>query len=608
MSKPAPLDPLKTALALTARSLAGTDALEVVFSHDGPKLEGHRLTLPHPLRSLDEVSAASIRGQADRLALRFGYHDEGLHRALRPNEPEAAEVYDMLEEVRQDALGARALRGVYKNIGTLEAQRFAMREDEAKDAALSLSPQALIGLWAQHHLWHAPLPRAFLSELTHRFSDIDAVGGEFIDRLSASLNDQRAYGDQVRDLLRALGVEPPKEPPKEQLEPQDHDEEHEPQQDPSEQEDGDEQDEQPSEEERSLAEDLAGQGEKAAYAAAQSEQDRPDQQGANIDGSLNSQGDRKDSDAQTGLAYRVYSREFDEIMRAEDMAEADELERLRGYLNARLEPLALIVSRLANRLQRKLMAKQNRIWSFDLEEGVLDAARLARIVSDPTAHLSFKQEKETDFRDTVVTLLLDNSGSMRGKPIMVAAVCADILARTLERCGVKVEILGFTTKAWKGGKSREKWIREERIPNPPGRLNDIRHIIYKAADQPWRRANRNLGLMMREGLLKENIDGEALEWAYGRLLPRTEARKILMVISDGAPVDDSTLSTNPAHYLESHLRSVIKRIETEKKIELCAIGIGHDVTRYYQNALTLSDVEQLGGGLMDELTNLFERA
>ncbi len=302
--------------------------------------------------------------------------------------------------------------------------------------------------------------------------------------------------------------------------------------------------------------------------------------------------------------YAVFTRQFDEVVTAEELCDPEELERLRGFLNAQLANMASVVSRLANRLQRKLMAQQSRSWNFDLEEGVLDAAKLTRVIIDPSAPLSFKQEKDTEFRDTVVTLLLDNSGSMRGRPIMVAAMCADILARTLERVGVKVEILGFTTKAWKGGQSRELWVRQNK-PQNPGRLNDLRHIVYKAADNPWRRAHKNLGLMMREGLLKENIDGEALQWAYGRLAGRPEQRKILMVISDGAPVDDSTLSVNSGHYLENHLRKVIADIESAGRVELVAIGIGHDVTRWYKRALTLIDVEHLAGGLMDKLTELF---
>ncbi len=303
--------------------------------------------------------------------------------------------------------------------------------------------------------------------------------------------------------------------------------------------------------------------------------------------------------------YDVYTTQFDEVVGAEELCDADELERLRGFLNAQLANMQHVVSRLANRLQRKLLAQQSRSWNFDLEEGVLDAARLTRVIVDPSAPLSFKQEKDTEFRDTVVTLLLDNSGSMRGRPIMTAAICADVLARTLERCGVKVEILGFTTRAWKGGQSREKWVREGKPANP-GRLNDLRHIIYKSADNPWRRAHKNLGLMMREGLLKENIDGEALQWAYGRLLGRPEQRKILMVISDGAPVDDSTLSVNIGHYLDNHLRKVINEVEGAHRVELVAIGIGHDVTKWYKRALTLIDVEHLAGALMDKLTELFE--
>ena len=303
--------------------------------------------------------------------------------------------------------------------------------------------------------------------------------------------------------------------------------------------------------------------------------------------------------------YVVFDTKYDEEIRAEDLAEPIELERLRAYLDQQLEPLKGAVSRLANKLQRRLQAQQNRSWLFDLEEGILDAGRLARVVANPTTPLSFKMEKDTEFRDTVVTLLLDNSGSMRGRPISIAAICADVLARTLERCNVKVEILGFTTRAWKGGQSREQWLNEGR-PQQPGRLNDLRHIIYKGADSPWRRARPNLGLMMKEGLLKENIDGEALEWAHRRMINRPEQRKILMVISDGAPVDDSTLSVNPANYLEKHLRDVISMVEKRKAVELLAIGIGHDVTRYYERAVTITDVEQLAGAMTEQLASLFD--
>jgi cobaltochelatase CobT len=303
--------------------------------------------------------------------------------------------------------------------------------------------------------------------------------------------------------------------------------------------------------------------------------------------------------------YRAFTTAFDETIGAEELCDPNELARLRALLDQQLVQLSSIVARLANRLQRRLLAQQNRSWMFDLEEGVLDTARLTRVITDPTAPLSFKEESESPFRDTVVTLLLDNSGSMRGRPIMVAAVCADILARTLERCGVKVEVLGFTTRAWKGGQSREAWISAGKPPEP-GRLNDLRHIIYKAADAPWRRSKKNLGLMMREGLLKENIDGEALLWAHDRLLARGESRRILMVISDGSPVDDSTQSANASLYLDKHLRGVIGWIEERSPVELLAIGIGHDVTRWYRKALTITDVEQLGGAMTEKLAELFE--
>ena len=305
------------------------------------------------------------------------------------------------------------------------------------------------------------------------------------------------------------------------------------------------------------------------------------------------------------FGYKVFTRAFDEIVNAEELCDTDELDRLRAFLDKQLQALHGAVARLANRLQRRLLAQQNRGWDFDLDEGMIDAARLARVIVDPMHPLTFKQERDTQFRDTVVTLLLDNSGSMRGRPIMVAACCADILARTLERCGVKVEILGFTTRAWKGGHAREAWLNALKPPLP-GRLNDLRHIVYKSADAPWRRSRRNLGLMMREGLLKENIDGEALAWAHARLLARPEQRRILMMISDGAPVDDSTLSVNSGSYLERHLRQVIEEIETRSPVELLAIGIGHDVTRYYRRAVTVTDAEELAGVMTEKLAELFD--
>jgi len=323
------------------------------------------------------------------------------------------------------------------------------------------------------------------------------------------------------------------------------------------------------------------------------------------DGMMPVRPNRPFADLAPQFDYKAWTSQYDEVIAATELCDAEELTRLRSYLDQQLVHLQSTVSKLANRLQRRLMAQQNRSWDFDQEEGLLDAARLARVIINPMQSLSYKIERDTEFKDTVVTLLIDNSGSMRGRPISIAAISADILARTLERCGVKTEILGFTTRAWKGGQARESWLAAGRPPQP-GRLNDIRHIVYKQADEPWRRAKTNLGLMMREGLLKENIDGEALLWAHGRLIARPEDRKILMVISDGAPVDDSTLSVNSGSYLERHLRQVIGWIEGRSPVELIAIGIGHDVTRYYARAVTIMDADQLGGTMIEQLAALFD--
>jgi len=434
---------------------------------------------------------------------------------------------------------------------------------------------------------------------------IEERAGEDLDRLENLVEDQRQFSDVVHDLLDALEMGEDRSHDSE-------DEEDEGEEDRRKQESGEDGDAADSDDmQRMSMEDTQVSAE-----------DMPDAAAEAVDAPTADMADDTDmGDAETpgepqrprhfganeprGPDYRAFTTKFDETVAAEDLCEPEELDRLRGYLDKQLSHLQGVVARLANRLQRRLMAQQNRSWEFDLEEGQLDPARLSRIIIDPLHPLSFKAEKDTEFRDTVVTLLLDNSGSMRGRPITVAATCADILARTLERCGVKVEILGFTTRAWKGGQSREHWLTAGKPANP-GRLNDLRHIIYKSADAPWRRARKNLGLMMREGLLKENIDGEALDWAHKRLLGRTEQRKILMMISDGAPVDDSTLSVNPGNYLERHLRWVIEEIETRSPVELIAIGIGHDVTRYYRRAVTIVDAEELGGAMTEKLAELFE--
>jgi cobaltochelatase CobT len=432
---------------------------------------------------------------------------------------------------------------------------------------------------------------------------IEQRGAKLLKRLDSLAEDQESFGRLMRDLLRALELtEDSVQADREENGGEDDDKEEGSDGDTETANDGEDGSDEARED---------GQAEGDANEAQEASESTTD----DLDGMLDDMEQMEPPepwrpntsvlDNPEAFGYKVFTREYDEEVGAEQLSSPEELERLRAYLDRELRALSSAVARLANRLQRRLLAQQNRAWDFDLEEGTLDAARLTRVIVDPMHALTFKREREMDFRDTVVTLLLDNSGSMRGRPIMVAACCADILARTLERCGVKVEILGFTTRAWKGGQAREQWLAAGKAQGP-GRLNDLRHIVYKTADSPWRRAKRSLALMMREGLLKENIDGEALAWAHRRLLARPEQRRILMMISDGAPVDDSTLSVNSGSYLEQHLRQVIDEIETRSPVELIAIGIGHDVTRYYRRAVTITDPSELAGAMTDKLVELFE--
>ena len=590
--------------------MARTPALDVVFAPERPSLiageEGAKARLTEPPRKLTAKDAAILRGQADSIALRLACHDDTLHRRYAPESAEARAAFDAMEQARVECIGARRMTGVADNIGAMLDDRYQRgqfagiesREDAPLEDALALmARQRLTGL--------PPPPHA--AKIVELWRDVveERAGGD-LDRLSGAVENQKGFAQIVRELLAHLDMSSG-EAPDEAASEDDRDE---PPQNPDESEREDKDDQQSksaSEMETALAaEDSEEEGEsdsaEAPYGETEQESDAGDAEEA-------AEARRPSTNAaeRSGADYQAYTTRFDEIVRAEELCDIEELDRLRAYLDKQLLHLSSVVGRLANRLQRRLMAQQSRSWEFDLEEGMLDPARLPRVIIDPQQPLSFKREKDTDFRDTVVTLLLDNSGSMRGRPITVAATCADILARTLERCGVKVEILGFTTRAWKGGQSREAWIAEGKKPNP-GRLNDIRHIIYKAADAPWRRARRNLGLMMREGLLKENIDGEALDWAHRRLLARQEQRRILMMISDGAPVDDSTLSVNPGNYLERHLRQIIHDIETKSPVELIAIGIGHDVTRYYRRAVTIVDAEELGGAMTEKLAELFSES
>ncbi len=577
----------------------------MTFGAEGPRRTGeHKIVLPHPPRVLSGPEAERLRGHADALALKIAHHDEAAHAHLRPEGQEARALFDAAEEMRVQALGANALKGVAGNLTaalteTCEKKGYARMADRASaplaDALALIVRERLTGA-------APPAPAKAMVDLWR--AEIEAKAGPTLDKLSGLAADQRLFARAARDLIRDLdlgdeiGAEPTDD------EPDDARDDAQPPPESDADEGTPDQDQQLAEMETSQS-DMDGDETATMDAEVESEPDAESE--TEQEGQKPLRPNVRDNDDDPNAHYKVFTRAHDEEIGADELCDADELARLRSYLDQQLKPLQSIVGRLANRLQRRLLAKQNRNWTFDLEEGVLDTARLTRVIVDPLSALSFKEEEEADFKDTVVTLLMDNSGSMRGRPIMVAALCADILARTLERCGVKVEILGFTTRAWKGGMSKEEWLKAGRPPQP-GRLNDLRHLVYKPADAPWRRARRNLGLMMREGLLKENIDGEALLWAHDRLLGRPEQRRILMVISDGAPVDDSTLSANPGNYLEKHLRNVIHWIETRSPIELIAIGIGHDVTRYYARAVTIVDAEQLGGAMTDKLAELFDEA
>ena len=605
MTEQTPLDRFKQALTGASRALAHEAEVEVAWSADSPAQAGKNFRVPLPGRNLPREQAIEARGFADSFALRLRHHDEGLHGKGAPPEPIARACYDAIEQVRYEAIGATRYAGIRDNLNSAVAMRTAtdpiVRADEAKDVPL---PSAL-SLMLREALTGEPVPERARKAVDLVREDILAKIGTDMDGLVDVLDDQRAFQDLTLDILRDLDLTLPDTP-----EPTDaEDGEDEEGESPEDQDDTDEEDEGAAEPQASDARSDVTDGEAEGDADQEVEGEQQMSDGEPEDdgeeGMQPVRPNRPWTDFPETFEYTAYTEKFDEEIEAAELCDLDELERLRTYLDSQLAGLQGVVTRLANRLQRRLMAQQNRSWDFDQEEGMLDAARLTRVVVSPGHALSYKIERDTEFKDTVVTLLIDNSGSMRGRPISIAAISADILARTLERCGVKTEILGFTTRAWKGGQSREAWLADGRPANP-GRLNDLRHILYKKADEPWRRARRNLGVMMREGLLKENIDGEALLWAHDRLLRRPEDRRILMVISDGAPVDDSTLSVNQAGFLESHLRKVIDWIEKQSPVQLAAIGIGHDVTRYYKRSVTIMDVEQLGGTIIEQLADLFE--
>src|SRR5918911_1394129 len=604
-SKESPTEPFKRAVAGCMRAIARKPDLEITYAAERPGIAGGKARLPEPPRKLNAQDAAIVRGHSDSIALKLACHDPAVHRRRMPGGQQARAVFEAVEQARVEAIGARRMQGVAQNLSAMLDDRFHRGKfDDITDRADAPIEDAVAMMVRERLTGQAPPPAARkLVDLWRPF--IEERAGRDLDRLEKLVEQQRRFGDVIHDLLDSLEMGDERARDSEEEEDQEGESD-------SQQNQGEEGEAQESEDAEGMsmeemevsAEELpdgASEAMDAPSADMPDDADMGDSEAANEPWRPRPHGQNEPR----GPDYHPYTAKFDEIIAAEDLCEPEELDRLRGYLDKQLSHLQGVVSRLANRLQRRLIGQQSRAWEFDLEEGVLDPARLSRVIVDPLHPLSFKHEKDTTFRDTIVTLLLDNSGSMRGRPITVAATCADILARTLERCGVKVEILGFTTRAWKGGQSRELWLASGKPANP-GRLNDLRHIVYKPADAPWRRARKNLGLMMREGLLKENIDGEALDWAHNRLIARPEERRILMVISDGAPVDDSTASANGGTYLEKHLRWIIEEIETRSPVELIAIAIAQDVTRYYRRAVTIVDAEELGGAMTEKLAELFE--
>jgi cobaltochelatase CobT len=602
MAQNSPLENFKQVLTGAARAIAREPEIELAFTADAPTQSGKNFRVPMPGRSLPLEQVAEARGFADSFSLRLRHHDAARHAAMRPTEAIAASAFDAIETARIEALGSRAMAGVRDNLTNALEMRLRTDPITRAQAAEEVPISTALALMVRERLTGQPVPDNAAQGVDMLRGWFEEKAGSDLDALGLALDDQAAFASLTQSMLEHLDLT------EGQIEPNEADEGGDDTDDQQENE-GESDDEGQGEagQAEARAEPQEGEGEETEADYDQSEMDDLD----DADGEMGEDGmqpvnpQRRNWDHLPQSDYKSWTTKYDEVVGATELADEDELNRLRAYLDQQLAGLQGAVTRLANRLQRRLMAQQNRSWDFDQEEGLLDAARLARVVVSPGHSLSYKVERETKFRDTVVTLLIDNSGSMRGRPISIAAISADILARTLERCGVKTEILGFTTRAWKGGQAREDWLAAGRPPMP-GRLNDLRHIVYKKADEPWRHARRNLGLMMREGLLKENIDGEALLWAHNRLIARPEDRRILMVISDGAPVDDSTLSVNHGGYLEQHLRRVIEMIEGRSPIQLIAIGIGHDVTRYYRKAVTIMDAEQLGGTMIEQLAGLFD--
>lgn len=593
------LDTFKRALSSTVKAIAEDKEIEVVFGGNSPSSED-KIILPEINNIFDLDNLSSIRGTADNEALIHKYRNNNTYSEFLPNKEKNKKIYESLENSRIQILGSKYMRGVKSNLLSLYEKDCQEKNYSNVTSQSDLDIENALEIYLKKKNDASLVPKSASHALSYWSKWLDSKIGDSIDGLLKNINDQEQFAQLANKLILDLKL----------YDTNENKDESEDDNKGQQTEELDNPDVDETESQSSMSDDDMENTEEEVQSEESEmpvDENNEEMQDLEDDGSENVKPQYKENKSiETILSeYMIYSNQFDEVITAQDLCEDEELNRLRKYLDQQLKSFQTIISRLANRLQRKLLAKQNRSWEFNIEEGLLDTSRLTRVITDPFYSLSFKKEKDTDFKDTVVSLLIDNSGSMRGRPITVAAMSADILARTLEKCGVKVEILGFTTKAWKGGKSRESWMQNNKPPSP-GRLNDLRHIIYKAADEPWRRSKKNLGLMMREGLLKENIDGEALLWAHKRLQNRYEARKILMVISDGAPVDDSTLSVNSGNYLEKHLRGAINWIENKSDVQLLAVGIGHDVTRYYKKAVTIVDAEQLADVMTEQLVDLFE--
>ena len=582
------IENFKTAIGSTIKSLSDTENIEVSFGNQSANSENIKIKLPEVELVNNKFNYNQIRALADSKSLKLRFSDQKTFKSFEPEGKISKILYKIAEKIRCEKLGSDQFKGIKNNISKYYQER-------VNSLDLKNSEDKIIASFENYlrvKFFDIKNDKEIEKKLKTYKKDLDEKFRDKIKELSTFTLNQSKYNSLISKLISKMSLDEIIE----EQENKEEDNKNEKTKDPK-------TDDQKTKEQKDENQEMSIESGVPDLEQQTKDSDQ-DSEEIEIEDSSETDIRKRKKNNIRDAKYKSYTEEFDEIIKAEDLDNEEELSRLRKNLDQQLLQLKNFISKLANKLQRKLLAKQNRSWNFDLEEGLLDTSKLPRIIIDPFNSLSFKKEKDVEFKDTLVTILIDNSGSMRGKPISVAAICADILARTLERCSVKVEILGFTTKHWKGGLSREKWMKNDK-PNLPGRLNDLRHIIYKSADIPWRQAKNNMGLMLKEGLLKENIDGEALKWAYNKMLKRKEERKILMVISDGAPVDDSTLSTNNSDYLEANLKNTVKLIEGKNNIELLAIGIGHDVTRYYKQAVKITDVQDLGDVMINQLTDLF---